>query len=151
MPRNRDLGRLARLDKRHCEGYADGIHLCILRGPTELCTRLKLFKAVVALNVNSDLCQSTPPLTRLQLSAMMRPMPRRSSKPRDINKLAASIVDDATSDTQKTAPDEGKDPNAVALGRKGGLKGGKARAENLLPEQRSEIARRAARARWQKS
>ena len=42
----------------------------------------------------------------------------------------------------------GKDPAAVALGRKGGLKGGKARAQKLTPEQRSEIAKRAARARW---
>jgi hypothetical protein len=42
----------------------------------------------------------------------------------------------------------GKDPAAVALGRKGGLKGGKARAEKLTPEQRSEIAKRAASARW---
>jgi hypothetical protein len=42
----------------------------------------------------------------------------------------------------------GKDPAAVALGRKGGLKGGKARAAKLTPEQRSEIARNAARSRW---
>ena len=41
-----------------------------------------------------------------------------------------------------------KDPAAVALGRKGGLKGGRARAEKLTPEQRSEAARRAAQARW---
>ncbi|MGH2703217.1 MAG: hypothetical protein ACRDJ2_15760, partial [Actinomycetota bacterium] len=61
-------------------------------------------------------------------------MPKRSSKPRDINKLAASIVDDATSEAPGPDPDEGKDPNAVALGRKGGLKGGKARAEKLSPE-----------------
>lgn len=79
---------------------------------------------------------------------MMGAMPKRSSKPRDINKLAASIVDDATSDSPKSDPDESKDPNAVALGRKGGLKGGRARAEKLSPEQRSEIAKRAAEARW---
>jgi hypothetical protein len=42
----------------------------------------------------------------------------------------------------------GKDPAAVALGRKGGLKGGKARAEKLTPEQRSAIARKAAVSRW---
>lgn len=42
----------------------------------------------------------------------------------------------------------GKDPAAVALGRKGGLKGGKARAAKLTPEQRSEIAKNAAAARW---
>jgi hypothetical protein len=42
----------------------------------------------------------------------------------------------------------GKDPAAVALGRKGGLKGGKARAEKLTPEQRSRIAKKAADTRW---
>ena len=47
-------------------------------------------------------------------------------------------------------PDEGKDPAAVALGRKGGLKGGKARAAGLTPEQRSEAASLAAQARWRK-
>ncbi|MEM8492496.1 MAG: histone H1 [Pseudomonadota bacterium] len=44
----------------------------------------------------------------------------------------------------------GKDAAAVALGRKGGLKGGKSRADRLTPEQRSEIARIAAEARWKK-
>ena len=44
-----------------------------------------------------------------------------------------------------------KNPAAVALGRLGGLKGGKARAEKLTPEQRSEIARRAVMARWLKA
>lgn len=43
---------------------------------------------------------------------------------------------------------EGKDPAAVALGRKGGLKGGAARAAKLTPEQRSEISKKAAAARW---
>lgn len=78
-------------------------------------------------------------------------MPDRSRKrPADLNKLAASIVDDATSETP-TDPDEGKDPNAVALGRKGGLKGGKARAAKLSAKKRSEIARKAAKARWKKA
>lgn len=74
-------------------------------------------------------------------------MPKRSSKPADLNKLAASIVDEATSE-ELPEEDEGKDPAAVALGRKGGKKGGKARASNMTPEQRSEAARKAARARW---
>jgi hypothetical protein len=43
-----------------------------------------------------------------------------------------------------------KNPAAVALGKLGGRKGGKARAEKLTPEQRSEIARKAANARWAK-
>ena len=41
-----------------------------------------------------------------------------------------------------------RDPAAVELGRKGGLKGGKARAASLIPEQRSEIAKKAAAKRW---
>jgi hypothetical protein len=73
-------------------------------------------------------------------------MPKRSSKkPRDINALASAIVSEATRD-----PDEGKDPIAVELGRRGGLKGGKARAAKLTAEERSEIAKKAAAARWQK-
>jgi hypothetical protein len=73
-------------------------------------------------------------------------MPKRSRKPADLNKLAASIVDDATGDSPPV--DDGKDPEAVALGRKGGKKGGKARASNITAEQRSEAARKAAQARW---
>ena len=71
-------------------------------------------------------------------------MPKRSSKkrqPQDVNVLAASIVEEATSES-------GKNPHAVALGRLGGKKGGPARAKKLTPEQRREIARKAARARW---
>jgi len=76
-------------------------------------------------------------------------MPDRSRKrPTDLNSLAASIVDDATDEDKPEPADDGKDPAAVALGRKGGLKGGRARAEKLTAEQRSEIARKAARTRW---
>lgn len=64
-------------------------------------------------------------------------MPRRSRT--DLNELAASIVRSAT---------EGKNPAAVALGRLGGAKGGKARAAKLSASRRSAIAKRAARARW---
>jgi len=82
-------------------------------------------------------------------------MPERSSnkkRPRDLNQLAASIVGDATDEAPKDEhpADDGKDPAAVSLGRKGGLKGGKARAASLTPEQRKEIARKAAAARWGK-
>jgi hypothetical protein len=78
-------------------------------------------------------------------------MPERSRKkrPRDVNALAAAIVAEATDeDREPEDPYEGKNPAAVELGRKGGLKGGRARAEKLTPEQRSEIARKAAAARW---
>ncbi|HVF12606.1 MAG TPA: hypothetical protein VNA87_05930 [Actinomycetota bacterium] len=76
-------------------------------------------------------------------------MPERSSKPKrptDLNQKAASIVSAATEG--EADPFEGKDPAAVELGRKGGLKGGKARAEKLTPERRREIAKKAAAARW---
>jgi hypothetical protein len=76
-------------------------------------------------------------------------MPDRSRKrPRDPNQLAKLVVDLATGEADETPPEDTRDPAAVALGRKGGLKGGKARAERMTPEQRSESARRAARARW---
>lgn len=66
-------------------------------------------------------------------------------RPNDINQLAASIVADATNEVAPL-----KDPAAVALGRKGGLKGGKARAEKLSPRKRKAIAQKAAKARWNK-
>jgi hypothetical protein len=75
-------------------------------------------------------------------------MAKRSSKPRDVNSMAAAIVAQATSDEPVPDPDEGKNPHAVALGRAGGLKGGKARAAKLTPEQRTEIAKKAAAKRW---
>jgi hypothetical protein len=76
-------------------------------------------------------------------------MPDRSRKrPRDPNQLGKLIVDIATGDVDDTVADSGKDPAAVALGRKGGLKGGKARAASMTAEERSEAARRAARKRW---
>lgn len=82
-------------------------------------------------------------------------MPERSRKrPRDVNELAAEIVREATGETEPVADaavvDDGKDPAAVALGRRGGLKGGRARADRMTPEQRSEAARKAAKSRWQR-
>jgi hypothetical protein len=75
-------------------------------------------------------------------------MPERPrNRPADLNRLAASIVDEATGNAPD--PDAGKNPAAVALGRLGGAKGGKARAAKLSAEERSAIARRAAKARWQ--
>lgn len=75
-------------------------------------------------------------------------MPKRSSKPRDLNSMAAAIVAQATSDEPVPDPDEGKNPAAVALGRLGGQKGGRARAAKLSPEERSTLARKAAQTRW---
>lgn len=77
-------------------------------------------------------------------------MAKKPKRPRDPNQLAKFIADLATGEIQETDPDEGKDPAAVALGRKGGLKGGKARAKKLTKEQRQEIAKKAAKKRWGK-
>jgi hypothetical protein len=75
-------------------------------------------------------------------------MPDRSRKrPRDVNQLAKFIVDQTTGEGEPE-PEDTRDPLAVELGRRGGLKGGKARAEKLTQERRSEIARKAAAARW---
>jgi hypothetical protein len=73
-------------------------------------------------------------------------MQKRSSK-KDVNQIAASIVASLDAGSVPHTPD-GKNPFAVALGRRGGLKGGKARAAKLSSEERSEIARIAARSRW---
>lgn len=76
-------------------------------------------------------------------------MPDRSRKrPRDLNELARQIVDEATGGSPVADADEGKDPAAVALGRRGGLKGGKARAARMSSEERADAARKAALARW---
>jgi hypothetical protein len=68
------------------------------------------------------------------------PKPKR---PRDTNQLAKFIVDLTTGDESEPKPSA----KAIA-GQKGGLKGGKARAEKLTPEERSVIAKRAAQKRW---
>ena len=76
-------------------------------------------------------------------------MPERSRKkrPADLNKLAASIVSDATDPQPEPTVDEVR-AAARALGRRGGLKGGKARAKKLTAQEREDFARRAAEARW---
>lgn len=75
-------------------------------------------------------------------------------KKRDINEVAFDVVRRAT-DPEAPTPgesdsqsDDGKDPAAVELGRRGGKKGGPARARRMTPEQRREAARKAARGRW---
>jgi hypothetical protein len=71
---------------------------------------------------------------------------RGKGKP-DANQLAYNIVQQATGQVEKPAEKE-KNPAAVTLGRLGGLKGGKARAESLSAKKRSEIAKKAAQSRW---
>lgn len=84
-------------------------------------------------------------------------MPDRSrkSRPRDPNQLAKLVVDIATGqveDKRDSRPEDAKkDPAAVSLGRRGGLKGGKARAAKLSPQQRAQIAQKAAATRWKKA
>ena len=70
-------------------------------------------------------------------------MAKRSKKPADVNRLAAAIVGQATNERE---PEE--ESQQVAAGRLGGLKGGKARASKLSAKRRSEIAKKAAQARW---
>jgi hypothetical protein len=80
-------------------------------------------------------------------------MPNRSSKhkqgPEDVNEIAFRVMQEAVGEALPAPPDE-KNPAAVALGRLGGAKGGKARADSLTPERRSEIAKKAAEVRWQR-
>jgi hypothetical protein len=81
------------------------------------------------------------------------PMPKRSSiigRPQDESQLAKSIVDELTIDIDEQEEKPAKNPAAVALGRLGGLKGGKARAEKLSAKKRVEIAKKAAAMRWRK-
>lgn len=79
-------------------------------------------------------------------------MPKRSSKkPRDLNQLAKAILDEAVGEARPEESTESKkDPAAVELGRRGGLKGGKARAEKLSKAERIAISKKAAKARWHK-
>lgn len=71
----------------------------------------------------------------------------KKKRPRDLNQLAKAIVDEATGEAPQEEPST-KNPAAVALGRLGGLKGGKARAEKLSAKKRKDIAKKAAQARW---
>jgi len=72
---------------------------------------------------------------------------RRLKRPRDPAQLAKLIVDIATGEVEDRA-DDGKSAAAVERGRRGGLKGGKARAAKLTPEERRESAQKAAKTRW---
>ncbi len=77
---------------------------------------------------------------------------KRIPRPRDpvqLGKLIGDILTGQVEDQAALPPvDPNKDPNAVALGRKGGLKGGRARADSLSPDERKKIAQDAAKKRW---
>ena len=78
-------------------------------------------------------------------------MSARRKRPADFAQRAKMIVDIATGeieDREPTPEEQGKDAAAVSLGRRGGLKGGKARAAGMTKKQRSDAARKAALSRW---
>jgi hypothetical protein len=74
---------------------------------------------------------------------------KQTRMPRDPNQRAKAIVDLATGQ-RSPEPVREKDPAAIARGHLGGIKGGAARAAKMTPEQRSESARWAAKARWER-
>lgn len=77
--------------------------------------------------------------------------PKRPKRPRDLNQFAKLMVDLATGNAEdRPMPEDHKNPAAVQLGRLGGQKGGAARAKKLSAKRRSEIARKAAQARYGK-
>ena len=77
-------------------------------------------------------------------------MPKQKINPTDPFRLAREVVEAAIGEPLITKPVKEKNPAAVALGRLGGLKGGKARAKKLSAKKRKEIAKIAARTRWAK-
>jgi hypothetical protein len=77
----------------------------------------------------------------------MAPSPRKHKKNEDVNEAAFRVVREAT---EKHDPQRPKNPAAVALGRLGASKGGKARAAKLSAKRRAQIARKAAMKRWEK-
>ena len=75
--------------------------------------------------------------------------PKGERRPRDPNQLGKLIVDISVGEVEDRVPtpeDEGKDPAAVEMGRKGGA----ARAAKMSPERRAAIARKAAESRWKR-
>ena len=84
-------------------------------------------------------------------------MPTRSSKPKDhdfatnARRIVEQAIGEKLDGSPLDDPNAGKNPAAVALGRLGGAKGGRARADKVTAEQRTDIARTEASARWKKS
>ena len=91
----------------------------------------------------------TPPLPTVRLGSM----PTRASKTgkkRDFTQVAKDIIDKATGEAPSEPPDT-RNPHAVELSKLGASKGGKARAKTLSAKRRAEIAKEAAKKRWNKS
>ncbi len=96
-------------------------------------------------------CQLKPRLVTPEMLAYTDAMPKRSSThQKDPQELARHVLDAVVPDAEPAVPppEKAKNPAAVALGRLGGLKGGKARAAKLTAKRRKEIAKKAAKARW---
>lgn len=72
----------------------------------------------------------------------------KGKRPSDFNQLAKLIVDVSTGQAEIPALDKIKNPAAISRGRAGGIKGGRARSERLTKEQRKDIAKKGATARW---
>ena len=73
--------------------------------------------------------------------------PKGQKRPADVTSNAVHVMRIATGEITETAPvDDGKDPAAVSMGKRGGA----ARAKAMTPERRAEIARKAAQQRWRK-
>ena len=77
-------------------------------------------------------------------------MKKIKGKHLDFAQIAHAVMEAATDESPQVEEPSDKNPHAVALGRLGGQKGGKARADKLTPERKKEIAQKAAKARWEK-
>jgi hypothetical protein len=76
----------------------------------------------------------------------MPPGPKGEKRPADVIGNAVHVMRVLTGEIEETIPDDGKDPAAKALGKKGGA----ARAKSMTPERRAEIAKQAAAKRWRR-
>lgn len=85
-------------------------------------------------------------------SSTKKPKPQREGTPHDFTTIARRVVEQAIGEKLDGSPlddpGKGKNPSAVALGKLGGAKGGRARAKALSPAKRKAIARKAAAVRW---
>ncbi len=77
-------------------------------------------------------------------------MPKRPRRPRDPNELAFQVFQEAIGEAPPPEPEREKNPAAVALGKLGGARGGRARALKMTAEERAASARKAAQARWKR-
>ena len=84
-------------------------------------------------------------------ASSMAKRPAKKKPAKDHQQIARAVLDAVVPDAEPTAEKAEKNPAAVALGRLGGLKGGKARAAKLTAKKRAEIAKKAAAARWKQT